>query len=137
MKTKLLKKCPHDVAKQQLYERFNSHAGLFTQIFQLPGTSEVYSLFGESDFVERKAWLSGACISAIYCATTLFGDAYVLFDTIYNYEETEINHYVNVVVTANNQATTWEIVELIELLSLYENKTVERWLQENGAAGNE
>jgi hypothetical protein len=144
MKTKLLKQCPHDVAKQQLYERFNSHAGPFTQIFQLPGTSEVYLLFGESDFVERKAWLTGAFTSAIYCATTSLGDAYVLFDTIYNhqdtiynYEDTGVDHCINIVVTSNSQETTWEIVELIEILSQYENRIAEQWLHENGEASNE
>jgi hypothetical protein len=137
MKTKLLQQCPHKVAKQQLYERFNSHAGPFTQIFQLPGTSEVYLLFGESDFVERKAWLAGAFTSAIYCATTSLGDAYVLFDTIYNHQDTGVHHCINIVVTSNSQETTLEIVELIEILSQYENKIAEQWLHENGEASNE
>jgi hypothetical protein len=133
MEVEKLRKCPIDVAKSVLYERFHKQAGAFTHIWEPPEYSAtLFTLSFELPMTSQEMFLidHAGQRAAIFSVMTASGDVYVLVDTVLieqpNGEE-KTTCYAT--VTSDDEAAMYAVLADIVQIATYSELRMQNWLR--------
>ena len=133
MEVEKLRKCPIDVAKALLYERFHKHAGAFTHIWEPPEYSvSLFALSFELPMTSEEMFLTDQIgqRSAIFSVMTDAGDVYVLVDNVLidlpNGEE-KLTCYVT--VSSDDEAAMYAVLADLVQIASYSEQRMQNWLR--------